>query len=109
MEGEKEKKNTNKQKNKQTNKQSNSNTIYIFNFYLAKAKKIQGSGWVYMTATGTIKTTPNQTWQPDVVMPIDMWEHSFTDYIPDPDAKTKYIKGVVDLINWDAINRRIEV
>tara|TARA_B100001057_G_scaffold500156_1_gene613781 strand:+ start:249 stop:899 length:651 start_codon:yes stop_codon:yes gene_type:complete len=74
-----------------------------------QAKKIQGSGWVYMTATGTIKTTPNQTWQPDVVMPIDMWEHSFTDYIPDPDAKTKYIKGVVDLINWDAINRRIEV
>ena len=76
---------------------------------IEKAKTIQGSGWVYMTSTGTIKTTPNQTWQPDVMMPIDMWEHSFTDYIPDADAKSKYIKGIVSLINWDAINRRIEV
>ncbi|OUU19062.1 MAG: hypothetical protein CBC05_00890 [Crocinitomicaceae bacterium TMED45] len=76
---------------------------------IEQAKTIQGSGWVYMTATGTIKTTPNQSWQPDVMMPIDMWEHSFTDYIPDADAKSKYIKGVVSLINWDAINRRIEV
>ena len=37
-----------------------------------------------------------------------MWEHSFTDYIPAADAKVKYIEGVVGLINWDAINRRVE-
>tara|TARA_B100000989_G_scaffold292883_1_gene269461 strand:- start:689 stop:1339 length:651 start_codon:yes stop_codon:yes gene_type:complete len=75
---------------------------------IEQAKTIQGSGWVYMTATGTIKTTPNQSFQPDVLMPIDMWEHSFTDYIPAADAKVKYIEGVVGLINWDAINRRVE-
>lgn len=85
------------------------NTEGLTEALIEQAKTIQGSGWVYMTATGTIKTTPNQTWQSDVVMPIDMWEHSFMDYVPDKDAKAKYIKSVVDLINWDAINRRIEV
>jgi Fe-Mn family superoxide dismutase len=72
------------------------------------AMTIQGSGWVYLTKTGTIKTTPNQSYKPDVFMPIDMWEHSFTDYIPAKDAKVKYIKGVLRLIDWNSINRRLE-
>ena len=72
------------------------------------AMTIQGSGWVYLTKTGTIKTTPNQSYKPDVFMPIDMWEHSFTDYVPAKDAKVKYIKGVLRLIDWNAINRRLE-
>jgi len=72
------------------------------------AMTIQGSGWVYLTKTGTIKTTPNQSYKPDVFMPIDMWEHSFIDYVPAKDAKVKYIKGVLRLIDWNAINRRLE-
>jgi Fe-Mn family superoxide dismutase len=72
------------------------------------AMTIQGSGWVYLTKTGTIKTTPNQSYKPDVFMPIDMWEHSFNDYVPAKDAKVKYIKGVLRLIDWNAINRRLE-
>ena len=72
------------------------------------AMTIQGSGWVYLTKTGTIKTTPNQSYKPDVFMPIDMWEHSFTDYVPAKDAKVKYIKGVLRLIDWNSINRRLE-
>ena len=72
------------------------------------AMTIQGSGWVYLTKTGTIKTTPNQSCKPDVFMPIDMWEHSFTDYVPAKDAKVKYIKAVLKLIDWNAINRRLE-
>tara|TARA_A100001011_G_C14313067_1_gene846580 strand:- start:3117 stop:3755 length:639 start_codon:yes stop_codon:yes gene_type:complete len=72
------------------------------------AMTIQGSGWVYLTKTGTIKTTPNQSYKPDVFMPIDMWEHSFTDYVPAKDAKVKYIKAVLKLIDWNAINRRLE-
>ena len=72
------------------------------------AMTIQGSGWVYLTKTGTIKTTPNQSYKPDVFMPIDMWEHSFTDYVPAKDAKVKNIKAVLKLIDWNAINRRLE-
>lgn len=72
------------------------------------AMTIQGSGWVYMTKTGTIKTTPNQSFKTDVFMPIDMWEHSFTDYIPAKDAKKKYIESVMKLMDWDKLNRRLE-
>jgi Fe-Mn family superoxide dismutase len=75
---------------------------------IESAMTIQGSGWVYMTKTGTIKTTPNQSFKSDVFMPIDMWEHSFTDYIPAKDAKAKYITAVLKLIDWDKINRRLE-
>ena len=72
------------------------------------AMTIQGSGWVYLTKTGTIKTTPNQSFRSDVFMPIDMWEHSFTDYTPAKDAKVKYITAVLKLIDWNKINRRLE-
>jgi Fe-Mn family superoxide dismutase len=73
-----------------------------------QAKTIQGSGWVYLTKTGTIKTTPNQSFKTDVFMLVDMWEHAFTDYTPNEDAKVKYIKGVIRLIDWNALNRRLE-
>lgn len=72
------------------------------------AMTIQGSGWVYMTKTGTIKTTPNQSFKTDVFMPIDMWEHSFMDYVPAKDVKKKYIESVMKLMDWDKLNRRLE-
>ena len=72
------------------------------------AMTIQGSGWVYMTKTGTIKTTPNQSFKTDVFMPIDMWEHSFMDYVPAKDAKKKYIESVMKLMDWYKLNRRLE-
>ena len=72
------------------------------------AMTIQGSGWVYLTKTGTIKTTPNQSFRSDVFMPIDMWEHSFTDYTPAKDAKAKYVTAVLKLIDWNKLNRRLE-
>ena len=58
------------------------------------AMTIQGSGWVYLSKSGELKTTPNQSYKTDILMPIDMWEHSFTDYIPAKDAKAKYIKAM---------------
>jgi len=74
---------------------------------LGSAMSIQGSGWVYMSKKGDIKTTPNQSYKTDILMPIDMWEHSFTDYIPAKDAKKKYITGMMRTINWDVINQRL--
>ena len=40
-------------------------------------------------------------------MPIDMWEHSFMDYVPAKDAKKKYITGILKIINWETINQRL--
>ena len=74
---------------------------------IASAMTIQGSGWVYLSKKGEIKTTPNQSYKTDILMPIDMWEHSFTDYVPAKDAKKKYIAGIMRLINWDIINQRM--
>jgi superoxide dismutase len=69
--------------------------------------KIQGSGWVYLAKDGTIKATPNQTWRSDIIMPIDMWEHSFSDYWPAKDAKKRYIKAILRCIDWQVINDRL--
>ena len=38
---------------------------------------VQGSGWVYVAQNGNIKTTPNQSYKTDILMSVDMWEHSF--------------------------------
>ena len=74
---------------------------------IEKAMSIQGSGWVYLSKTGELKTTPNQSYKTEILMPIDMWEHSFTDYVPAKDAKKKYISGMMRTINWDVINQRL--
>ena len=69
--------------------------------------KLHGSGWVYLAKSGEIKTTPNQTYRTDILMPIDMWEHSFMDYVPAKDAKKRYITNILKIINWSVINDRL--
>ena len=75
---------------------------------IEKAMSIQGSGWVYLSKSGEIKTTPNQSYKTDILMPIDMWEHSFTDYVPAKDAKKKYLQNVFKIVNWQVINNRLD-
>ena len=74
---------------------------------LRMAMSIQGSGWVYLARNGSIKKTPNQSYKTDILMPIDMWEHSFMDYIPAKDAKKKYVESMMRIIDWDSINQRL--
>jgi len=74
---------------------------------LGKAMSIQGSGWVYLSKSGEIKSTPNQSYKTDILMPIDMWEHSFSDYVPAKDAKKRYIENIMKIINWEVINHRM--
>ena len=69
---------------------------------------IQGSGWVYLSKSGELKTTPNQSYKTEILMPIDMWEHSFTDYIPAKDAKKRYLQNVFKIVNWEVINNRLD-
>lgn len=75
---------------------------------IRSAMTIQGSGWVYVAKNGSIKTTPNQSYKSDILIPIDMWEHSFSDYVPAKDAKKKYLEGMMRIINWESINLRLQ-
>jgi len=74
---------------------------------LLTTMKLHGSGWVYLSRSGEIKTTPNQSYKTDILLPIDMWEHSFMDYVPAKDAKKKYITNILKIINWSVINDRL--
>lgn len=73
--------------------------------FLEVALSIHGSGWVYLSTNGSIKTIKNHKIVEDIALLLDMWEHSFIfDYGAD---KTKYIKNMWKIINWDVINTRV--
>ena len=69
------------------------------------AMKIQGSGWVYLSTNGTIKTIANHAVRTDICVLIDWWEHSWSlDYQWD---KEKYLDNMWKIINWDVCNERL--
>jgi Fe-Mn family superoxide dismutase len=69
------------------------------------AMKIQGSGWVYLSTTGAIKTIPNHQVRTDIAVLVDWWEHSWAlDYQSD---KEKYLDNIWKIINWDVCNERL--
>lgn len=73
--------------------------------WVRTAMSIQGSGWVYLSLSGEIKTIKNQEVKKDVLLPLDMWEHSYAlDYRAD---KKKYINNFWRIVNWDAVNIRL--
>lgn len=73
---------------------------------LAKvAMGIQGSGWVYLSKSGIIKTIKNHEIKQDIVLIIDWWEHAWAlDYKAD---KKAYLENQWKIINWDIINQRL--
>ena len=71
------------------------------------AMSIQGSGWVYLSKNGKIKTIKNHAIYQDILLLIDWWEHAwFTDYGPN---KQKYLDNIWRIINWTVINDRINL
>jgi Fe-Mn family superoxide dismutase len=69
------------------------------------AMKIQGSGWIYLTTGGEIKTIANHAVRVDIALIIDFWEHAWAlDYQSD---KAKYLDNIWKIINWDVINERL--
>ena len=69
------------------------------------AMKIQGSGWIYLSRSGHIKTIKNHQIKKDIVLLIDWWEHSWVnDYGSD---KKKYMDNIWRIINWQKVNNRI--
>jgi len=69
-----------------------------------EAMKIQGSGWIYMSYTGEIKTIVNHEVRDDILILVDWWEHSYyLDYGPD---KKSYLENIWKIMNWSHINTR---
>jgi Fe-Mn family superoxide dismutase len=69
------------------------------------AMKIQGSGWVYLSTSGTIKTIANHAVRTDICLLVDWWEHAWAlDYQSD---KEKYLDNIWKIINWDVCNERL--
>jgi len=68
------------------------------------AMGIQGSGWVYLSKSGKIKTIKNHQIKNDILLLIDWWEHAWAlDYQSD---KKKYLSNMWKIIDWDVINHR---
>jgi Fe-Mn family superoxide dismutase len=70
-----------------------------------EAMKIQGSGWIYLSTTGVIKTIANHAVRTDICVLVDWWEHAWAlDYQSD---KEKYLDNIWKIINWDVCNERL--
>lgn len=69
------------------------------------AMKIQGSGWVYLSTGGTIKTIANHAVRTDICVLVDWWEHVWAlDYQAD---KERYLDNIWRIIDWDVCNERL--
>ena len=70
-----------------------------------EAMKIQGSGWIYLSYKGEIKTIKNHEIRKDIALLIDWWEHAFNiDYRAD---KKAYLNNQWKIVNWELINQRL--
>ena len=68
------------------------------------ALKIQGSGWVYLSNQGDIKTIVNHEVRKDILLLVDWWEHAWIlDYGSD---KKEYLKQLWKIIDWNKISTR---
>ena len=69
------------------------------------AMAIQGSGWVYLSTTGAIKTIANHAVRTDIALILDMWEHAFAlDYQWN---KESYIDNFWKIVDWNVVNERL--
>ena len=66
------------------------------------ATAIQGSGWVYLSKDGKIKTITNHAIRKDIVVLVDWWEHAWAlDY---QQEKKSYLMNQWKIINWEHVN-----
>jgi Fe-Mn family superoxide dismutase len=67
-----------------------------------EALTIQGSGWIYLSRSGTLKVIKNHAERKDIALLIDMWEHAWLG-----SDKKKYLDNIWKVIDWERVNRRI--
>ena len=71
----------------------------------SRAMQIQGSGWIYLSTAGEIKTIANHAVRTDIALLVDWWEHAWAlDYQSD---KQKYLSNIWRIIDWQVINQRL--
>lgn len=71
-----------------------------------EAMKIQGSGWIYLSKKGEIKTIKNHEIKKDILLLIDWWEHAWAlDYQAD---KESYFDNFWKILDWEVINSKLE-
>ena len=69
-----------------------------------EAMKIQGSGWIYLSYSGDIKTIVNHEVRDDILILVDWWEHAWAlDYQAN---KKQYLENTWKIMNWVKINTR---
>ena len=66
---------------------------------------IQGSGWVYLSTSGDIKTIANHAVRTDIALLIDAWEHAWA--LQHQWNKEAYFDSIWRIIDWDVINQRL--
>ena len=82
-----------------------SNFVDFKKNFKTEAMKLQGSGWVYLSKNGSIRTIKNHVKRTDIALIVDMWEHAYNlDYHAN---KGKYLDSIWRIIDWDAVNRRL--
>ena len=82
-----------------------SNFVDFKKNFKEEAMKVQGSGWIYLSKSGQIKTIKNHAKRTDIAFLVDIWEHAFqNDY---GSNKSKYLDNIWRIIDWAAINRRL--
>jgi Fe-Mn family superoxide dismutase len=75
------------------------------NAFKEMAMAVQGSGWVYLSTSGTIKTIPNHQVRTDICILVDWWEHAWAlDY---QSNKEKYLDNIWKIIDWNVVNERL--
>lgn len=73
--------------------------------FTEEALKIQGSGWIYLSTDGKIKTIKNHEVRKDILLLVDFWEHAFIlDY---ESNKKEYLKQQWKIIDWNVMSTRL--
>jgi Fe-Mn family superoxide dismutase len=79
------------------------------------AMQISGSGWAFLTIDPRtrrmeVMTLPNQEvvihHQKSALLALDVWEHSY--YLKYENRRAEYLKAFWDVVQWEAVSRRLE-
>lgn len=69
------------------------------------ALSIQGSGWVYLSTGGEIKTIRNHAVRTDICVLLDMWEHAYAlDY---QWRRDQWVNNFWKIVDWNVCEQRL--
>ena len=68
------------------------------------AAGLQGNGWVFVMQDLQIVTVQNHVIRPGIVLGVDLWEHSTSDYEFD---RAAFLDEFWNIVNWDLFEERV--